>query len=99
MHEDDKQRKHTSAKISLESYAFKMKSTMKDDKVKDKVSKQERENIISKCEEIVDWIGMNQTAEQEEFISQKENIDRIYTRTETATLFSFDIQQINIHNQ
>ena len=36
--EDDKQGKHTSAKNFLESYAFNMKNTMEDDKVKDKVS-------------------------------------------------------------
>ena len=39
---------------------------MEDDKVKDKVSEQENENIISKCEErVIYWIGKNQTAEQE----------------------------------
>ena len=85
--EDNKQRERIAAKNSLESYAFNMKSTMDDDKVKDKVSEQERENIISKCEEVIDWIDNNQTAEQEEFISQQENLERICTRIET--LFNF----------
>ena len=67
--EDDKQGKHTSAKKFLESYAFNMKNTMEDDKVKDKVSEQEHEDIISKCEEVIDWIDNNQTAEQEKFSS------------------------------
>ena len=85
--EDDKQRKCIAAKNSLESFAFNVKSTMEDDKVKDKVSEQERENIISKCKEVIDWIDNNQTAEQEEFISQQENLERICTRIET--LFNF----------
>ena len=92
--EDEKQRERISAKNSLESYAFNMKSTMEDDKVKDKVSKQEHEDIISKCEEVIDWIDKNQTAEQEEFISQQENLERICTR-----IANFDVQQINVHNQ
>ena len=85
--EDDKQRKRIAAKNSLESYAFNVKSTMEDDKVKDKVSEQERENIISKCEEVIDWIDNNQTAEQEEFISQQENLERICTRITTSFNF------------
>ena len=67
--EYDKQGERITAKNSLESYAFNMKNTMEDDKVKDKVSEQEHENIISKCEEVIDWIDNNQTAEQEEFSS------------------------------
>ena len=65
--EDDKQKKCITAKNSLESYAFNIKSTMEDDK--GKVNEQEREDIISKCEEVIDWIDNNQTAKLEEFIS------------------------------
>ena len=81
--EDDKQREHILAKNSLESYAFNMKSTMEDDKVKDKVSEQEREEVISKCK---DWIDRNQTAEM---VSQQKDLERICTRM--ATLFNIDI--------
>ena len=95
--EDDKQGKHTSAKNFLESYDFNMKSTMEDDKVKDKVSKQERENIISNVKRsLTGLIIIKQLNRRNSVaISQQENIDRICTRT--ATLFSFDIQQL--HNQ
>ena len=87
--EDDKQREHISAKNSLESYAFNMKSTMEDDKVKDKVSEQKREQVISKCEEVINWIDRNQTAEKEEFVSQQEDLERIYATM--ATLFNISI--------
>ena len=35
------------------SYAFNMKSTMEDDKVKDKVDKKEHEEVISQCKEVI----------------------------------------------
>ena len=78
--EDNKQRERISAKNSLESYAFNMKSTMEDDKVKNKVSEQEREGVINKCEEVIDWIDRNQTAEKEEFVSQQKYLEKIYSR-------------------
>ena len=67
-----------------------MKSTMGyGNKVMNEVSEQlqECEDIISKCEEVIDWIDNNQTAEQEEFISQQKNNERICTRI--VTLFNF----------
>ena len=84
--EDDKQREHSSAKNSLGSYAFNMKSIMEDDKVKDKVSEQENEEVINKCEEVIDWIDKDQTTEKEEFVSKQKDLERIYARM--ATLFS-----------
>ena len=84
--EDDKQRERISAKNSLESYAFNMKSTMEDDKVKDKVSEQEREEIISKCKEAIDWIDKNQTAEKEEFDAQQKDLERICAKMATLTV-------------
>ena len=84
--EDDKQRERIAAKNSLESYAFNMKSTMEDDKVKDKVSEQECEEVISKCKEVIDWIDINQTAEKEEYDAQQKDLERICARMATLTV-------------
>ena len=92
--EDDKQRERISAKNSLESYAFNMKSTMEDDKVKGKVSEQEREEVISKCEEVINWIDENQIAEKEEFTSQQKNLERICARIAMMNLFNVDIHYL-----
>ena len=91
---DDKQRELISAKNSLERYAFNMKSTMEDDKVKNKVSKQEREEIISKCKEVVDWIDRNQKAKKEEIISQQKDLERICARIAMMSLFNTDIHYL-----
>ena len=63
-----------------------MKSTMEDDKVKDKVSEQECEEVISKCKEVIDWIGKNQTAEKEEFDAQQKDLEKVCARMTTLTI-------------
>ena len=75
--EDDKQRERISAKNGLESYAFTMKSTMEDDKVKDKVSEENRQTVIDKCKEAIDWLDKNQTAEKEEFEHQQKELEKV----------------------
>ena len=77
--QDDKQRDRIAAKNSLESYAFNMKSTMEDDKIKDKVSEDERTQVVDKCKEVIAWLDKNQTAEKEEFEHQQKELEKICT--------------------
>merc|ERR1711882_35706 len=53
--EDDKQKERVSAKNGLESYCFNMKTTIEDDKVKDKISEDEKKKIADKCDEAIKW--------------------------------------------
>ena len=61
--EDDKQKDRISAKNGLESYCFNMKTTIEDEKVKDKISEEDRKRINDKCEEAIKWLDANQLAE------------------------------------
>jgi len=65
--DDDKQRDRIQAKNGLESYAFNMKSTVEDEKLKDKMSEGDRKIILDKCQDIIKWLDSNQLAEKEEF--------------------------------
>jgi len=65
--DDDKQRDRIQAKNGLESYAFNMKSTVEDEKLKDKISESDRKVILDKCQDIIKWLDSNQLAEKEEF--------------------------------
>lgn len=58
--EDDVQREKVSAKNGLESYAFNMKSTVEDEKLKDKISEEDRQKIVEKCSEVITWLDGNQ---------------------------------------
>jgi heat shock protein 1/8 len=77
--EDDTQRDRVGAKNSLESYAFNMKSTVEDEKLKDKLTEADRKTILDKCQEIIRWLDANQLAEKEEFEHKQKEIESICT--------------------
>lgn len=58
--EDDEQRDKVAVKNDLESYAFNIKSTMADEKLKRKISEQERQKAVDKCNEVISWLDLNQ---------------------------------------
>ncbi len=58
--EDEAQREKVTAKNSLESLAFNMKSTVEDEKLQDKISPEDKKTIVDKCNEIIAWLDRNQ---------------------------------------
>lgn len=58
--EDEAQREKVTAKNSLESLAFNMKSTVEDEKLQDKISPEDKKSIVDKCNEIISWLDRNQ---------------------------------------
>merc|ERR1712095_14553 len=75
--EDEKQKERIAAKNSLESYCFNMKSTIEDEKLKDKISENEKKTISSKCEEAVKWLDSNQLAEMDEFQDKQKEVEAV----------------------
>ncbi|BFZ06228.1 hypothetical protein BsWGS_09267 [Bradybaena similaris] len=75
--EDEKQKTRISAKNALESYCFHMKSTVEDEKLKDKLNADDRNVIMGKCNEVISWLDANQLAEQEEFEHKQKEIEGI----------------------
>lgn len=58
--EDDVQRDKVAAKNGLESYAFNMKSTVEDEKLAGKISDDDKQKILDKCNEVISWLDKNQ---------------------------------------
>lgn len=75
--EDEKQRERVAAKNGLESYAFNMKSTVDDEKLKDKISEGDKKTILDKCEEIIKWMDQNQLADKEEFEHKQKELEGV----------------------
>uniref|UniRef100_A0A8B9JJ77 Heat shock cognate 71 kDa protein n=1 Tax=Astyanax mexicanus TaxID=7994 RepID=A0A8B9JJ77_ASTMX len=75
--EDDVQRDKVSSKNSLESYAFNMKSTVEDEKLKGKISDEDKQKILDKCNEVISWLDKNQTAERDEFEHQQKELEKV----------------------
>merc|ERR1711861_122128 len=65
--EDEANKDRIEAKNGLENYAYNMKNTMNDEKLKDKIEAGDKDTITKKCDEMISWLDANQTAEKEEF--------------------------------
>merc|ERR1711872_525667 len=75
--DDDKQKERISAKNNLESYCFNMKSTLDDEKVKDKISDSDRKVITDKCDDAIKWLDSNQTAEKDEYEDKQKELEGV----------------------
>uniref|UniRef100_A0A3P9AI26 Heat shock protein family A (Hsp70) member 8b n=1 Tax=Esox lucius TaxID=8010 RepID=A0A3P9AI26_ESOLU len=74
---DDVQREKVSAKNGLESYAFNMKSTVEDEKLKGKLSDEDKQKILDKCNEVISWLDKNQSAEKDEFEHHQKELEKV----------------------
>ena len=63
--DDNKQKEGISAKNSLESYCFNMKTTIDDEKIADKISADDKKLISDKCDEAIKWLDANQLADKQ----------------------------------
>ncbi|KAF6333412.1 hypothetical protein mRhiFer1_008170 [Rhinolophus ferrumequinum] len=75
--EDAKQRDKVPSKNSLESYAFNMKATVEDEKLQGKINDEDKQKILDKCNEIINWLNKNQIAEKEEFEHQRKELEKV----------------------
>merc|ERR1719436_442726 len=75
--EDEKQKERISAKNNLESYCFNMKSTVDDEKLKDKISDSDKEAITKKCDDTIKWLDANQLAEVDEFTDKQKEVEGV----------------------
>jgi len=77
--EDEAIKEKVQSKNGLESYAYQMKSTIEDEKVKDKISEEDKTAITTKCKETLDWLDANQEASKDEFDSKQKELESVCT--------------------
>jgi len=75
--EDDKQKERITAKNGLESYCFNMKSTLEDEKFKDKIAENDQKTILDRCNDAISWLDGNQTAEVDEFKEKLKELENV----------------------
>jgi len=75
--EDEAQKEKISAKNGLESYCFNMKTTVEDEKLKDKITEDDRKKILDKCDETIKWLDANQLAELDEFQDKQKEVEAV----------------------
>merc|ERR1719364_589841 len=75
--EDEEFKKRVEAKNSLENYCYSMKNTLDDEKVKDKVSDDDKKKCTDAIEEALRWLEGNQLAEEEEFEHKRKEVEGV----------------------
>ena len=75
--EDEKQRERVDAKNQLESYAFQVKQTAEDDKLKGKISDDDKQAVVAKAKEVIDWLDNNQQAEKDEYEDKRKELEKV----------------------
>jgi len=73
-HEDEKTREKIEAKNSLENYAYNIKNTIKDEKIKDKISEEERKMLEDKTGEILSSLENDENLEKEDYQEKEKEL-------------------------
>merc|ERR1711907_392058 len=75
--EDEDFKKKVEAKNGLENYCYSMKNTLGDDKLKDKISADDKSKAREAVEGALSWLEGNQMAEKEEFEHKQKEVEGI----------------------
>ena len=74
-HEDEKQKERVSAKNNLENNVFRYREAARE--AGDKLTDQDKNEVISKCDTTMSWLDNNTLAEIDEIKHQSEELDRV----------------------
>ena len=77
--EDKKFKQQVEAKNGLEAYCFQIRSSLTDDKLKDKIDEETVKPIVEKTSETLQWLESNQLAEVEEFQAKRKELEEVFT--------------------
>jgi len=75
--EDEKTRQKIEAKNSLENYAYNIRNTVRDEKLKDKVEEEDKKTIEEKVKEALEFIETNEDLEKEEYEEKEKELKNI----------------------
>merc|ERR1711885_73853 len=75
--EDEKLKERIQSKNGLESYAYNMKQSVEDEKVKEKISEEDRKTVVDKCEEIIKWLDENQEGTKEDYDAKQKEVEGV----------------------
>ena len=75
--EDEKEAARISAKNGFESYAYSLRNTMNDDKVKDKITEEDKSTLTTAIDEAISWLDANQTGATEEYESRQKELEGV----------------------
>ena len=75
--EDARNREKIDAKNALENYAYSLKNTLNDDKLRDKISASDKTAVEGACDEALKWLDAHHNAEKEEYEAQQKKLEGV----------------------
>ena len=75
--EDDAQKKKIEAKNGLENYAYSLRNSSNDEKLKDKIDAADKETLEGKVKETIEWLDNNQSGEVEEYEEKQKELEGV----------------------
>jgi len=75
--EDDAQKEKVEARNGLENYAYSMRNSINDEKLKDKIDAADKETIEKAINDATSWLDNNQSAEKEEFEAKQKELEGV----------------------
>ena len=75
--EDETNRERIEAKNGLENYAYGLRNSLNEEKLKDKIDAEDKKTIDDKVTEVMTWLDANQSAEKEEFEAKQKEVEEL----------------------
>jgi len=75
--DDEKVKGRVEAKNGLENYSYSLRNSLRDDKLADKLSSEDKEKLNSAIDASVKWMESNTNADKEEFESKQKELESI----------------------
>ncbi|GLD97710.1 hypothetical protein PINS_up006400 [Pythium insidiosum] len=75
--EDEANKVRIEAKNGLENYAYNLRNTLNDEKLKSQIADADRQAIDDKVTEVINWLDAHQSAEKEEFEAKQKELEGI----------------------
>ena len=76
--EDELLKKKIESKNTLENYTYSIKNTLDDEKLKDKITEDERNKLNTEIEETKKWLESHGNAESEEYESRQKKLENLF---------------------
>merc|ERR1712078_352426 len=75
--EDESNKSRVEAKNALENYAYSMRNSIEDEKLKDKIDAAAKEKLKAAIDETIAWLDANQMGEKDEFEAKQKDLEAI----------------------
>jgi len=75
--EDDANRQRVEAKNGLENYSYNLRNSLNDEKLKDKITEEDKSMLNKKIDDAIAWLDNNQASEKEEFEEKQKELEAV----------------------